>query len=554
MPKDSLSSKDIEKEIKTIKESPRYKDLRNSDIKKKLRIKRFLRSLKSEDIENYIFSKNCLIKEYPITWMKFSQSIEHLYYIVLQLMQDDFGMKVEKTLDTFTGSEISGVTGQLGNKQGIMQDRISNLIKSIAVLSREMFPILRNIRLLDERLKFYKDYYEMNDEWQTADLQLKNIWNTFVLGGAQSPSSVYGMAQQLQFTTLPTLFFNIAKPAGQSVNEFMETFGYKSKNPQYSRFLLNALAEKTSAFYNWLDNSFKELITRRKFLIQDLRRHYNVLKLNINWLIPYLKIERRSQNRTEKLDRADILSFVDQMLLEMEVVGKVASPDKKKTDPNVRAKNYYMVAHFEFRTRPQFQQQGAQGPSVTHLGRTEVQFKLYEWTAEQFEAYKLLNDIKNMEIVGDIVDSLYDIFDNYRVELEAYLGSKGEDLDIPGDPYLTEDEILEKQGIKSKSKDKKEEKKQDNILTPFLGVVKGGYEMMNILTFNAFQPSNFKGLFESVSGKKQDEEAKAEITKNKHKGAQSAAKKKSFGTFNKITEIYKKQLGLLAWKEKIMRD
>ena len=545
---DDLKKKDICKEIERIKSSPRFerKNVRHKDLKVNSRIKKFLGSLKSSEIEDFLGKP---IKKYPVTWIKFSQSIEHIYYIMLGIYRDDFGIKdIKKTLDTYTGSEISQVGNQLGQKQGIFQDRITNLLTGIGRMSREMFPILRNIRVIEERLAFYDSYFKLDENWETADLNLKNIWNSFVLGGVQSPQSIFGMAQQIQFTTLPTLFMNNHKPPHMSVKKFLESFGFKKKNPQYSVLLLNALAEKVSAYYNWLDNSYHELMQRKKFLIQDLRRHYNVLKLNIDWLLPYLKVERRLGSKTQRLSDPEILSFIDQMLMEMEIVARIDRPDDKKIHDKKEYKGFYFVSHFDFRTRPQ----ATQGGQVTHVGRTELIFNLYEWTDEQYEAYLLLNDVKNFELVGGFVDQLNDIFNNYKEELELVLASKGEDIDIPGTDYIKEDKLVEQAGLKNDDEDKKDEKK-DSIIEPFIGVFKGGFELINAMAGGNLDKETLKKTMSKLSGKTKKEEEK-EINDNQQSDFQDESRDKAYAQFNIMTELYKKKIGLISWAEIVLRD
>ena len=57
---------------------------------------------------------------------------------------------------------------------------------------------------------YYSDSYDADSKSrESAEITLKGIWVDMVEQGAKNPASVYGMAREVQFTTLPDLFFSI---------------------------------------------------------------------------------------------------------------------------------------------------------------------------------------------------------------------------------------------------------------------------------------------------------------------------------------------------------
>ena len=73
---------------------------------------------------------------------------------------------------------------------------------------KDLFHLVREIRILDERLGYYKDRQDMEKQGRdSAEITLKGIYVDMAEGGSKNQSSVFGMARELQFTSLPDLFF-----------------------------------------------------------------------------------------------------------------------------------------------------------------------------------------------------------------------------------------------------------------------------------------------------------------------------------------------------------
>ena len=87
---------------------------------------------------------------------------------------------------------------------------------------KELFQLVRELRILDERIAYYKGAEEqltkpLGQRRKSDEITLKGMFIDLVQGGAKSAASVYGMARELEFTTLPDLFFDA--PPFKSVDE-----------------------------------------------------------------------------------------------------------------------------------------------------------------------------------------------------------------------------------------------------------------------------------------------------------------------------------------------
>ena len=98
-------------------------------------------------------------------------------------MRYDLGYpQVDKIYDIFSSSESSAMFGNVAQKQGIQQDRAIQFLRSIGVMIKELFPLVRELRVLDERMELYKNW----DKSKSADITLKQHYVQFVEQGGQN--------------------------------------------------------------------------------------------------------------------------------------------------------------------------------------------------------------------------------------------------------------------------------------------------------------------------------------------------------------------------------
>ena len=169
-------------------------------------------------------------KRHLLIYENFGLSIEESYFWIRDFLAENGFPIVDKIVDTFTASEQSSFFGSSQQKLSIQQDRISSYLATIGKMVKEMFQVVREIKLLEEREELYKLAAGNAEKGikpdDGAEKTLKGTWIDFIDNGPQGvkASSIYGLASQLGYGSLPDLFF-AAPPAmkQKDVSKYVDT-------------------------------------------------------------------------------------------------------------------------------------------------------------------------------------------------------------------------------------------------------------------------------------------------------------------------------------------
>ena len=126
----------------------------------------------------------------------FKPNIEEVYYWLMNHAKYDFAYHtVDKITDIFAASEHSALFGVSQQRLGIQQDRVTQYMATIGKFIKELFQMVRELRVIDEKLEHYvKSWYTRKAKKENAyEISLKGMWIDLVEGGAKNPASVYGM-------------------------------------------------------------------------------------------------------------------------------------------------------------------------------------------------------------------------------------------------------------------------------------------------------------------------------------------------------------------------
>ncbi|MFH1053683.1 MAG: hypothetical protein V1740_04690 [Candidatus Woesearchaeota archaeon] len=355
------------------------------------------------------------INHYRLVNESFQISMEETYFWILDYIRDGVGFAIiHKITDTLTASEYSAFGGVAQQRISMQQEKVSQFMHSIAKLVKELFQLVRELRILDERIKHYVDSSDRsNPNFEDANVTLKGTFIDMVEGGAKNPSSVYGMAREVQFTTLPDLFFMTNVIRSEEIPGVINEL-------KFNRKVREVLRRKLYGFMKWKEMTEKELATRRKFTLQYLRQHFDVILMYMNWVKPYLKNIKRMQMDERKSDMPDIVSAFEGAMIETEFLA-LSKPKGNKT--------YYSVVdiHILYRIRPTLsynQEHYQRGP--IHVGRAEISFRSYAWTDKQIESYRKYRDDEVYDLIGMIDKNIKDAMDYLGDELKGYLAQAGE--------------------------------------------------------------------------------------------------------------------------------
>ncbi|MBW2966814.1 hypothetical protein KY342_06955 [Candidatus Woesearchaeota archaeon] len=361
------------------------------------------------------------IKRFRIIWEIFNMSMEESYYWTLDYIRQDLGFsKVYKTEDVFAAAENSAFFGVSQQRIGLQQDKVSQFLATIGKMVKELFQLVRELRIIDERMVYYNESF-MGVE--SAEITLKGIWIDMVEGGAKNPASVFGMAREVQFTSLPDLFFSTHPKKEEDVDDFVDT-----KRAGFNKLVRNALKRKLKTFLVWKERTYDELKTRRTFTLKYLRQHYDIIKMYMTWVRPYIRHIRRLSLDEEKTLTPDLITAFEGSMIEIEFLATKLPLDERTHKQN---KHMYscILSNFDFRTRPSmsYQQEGYQRGPI-HVGRLEWNIRGYIWNKKQIDSYVKMKEDQDMELLKSVSDSVRAAMDALGGELEKYLEQAGEEI------------------------------------------------------------------------------------------------------------------------------
>jgi hypothetical protein len=359
------------------------------------------------------------IKRYRIIWEIFNMSMEESYFWTLNYIRQDLGYPfLYKTEDVFAAAENSAFFGVSQQRIGLQQDKVSQFLATIGKMVKELFQLVRELRIIDERMVYYKESFA---GVESSEITLKGTWIDMVEGGAKNPSSVFGMAREVQFTSLPDLFFSTHPKTSKEVDEVVET-----QRAGFNKMVRNALKRKLKTFLVWKERTYDEIKTRRIFTLKYLRQHYDIIKMYMTWVRPYIRHIRRLTLDDEKTMTPDLISAFEGSMIEVEFLAT-----KLPVNPKNQKQNKHMyaciIAHFDFRTRPSmsYQQEGYQRGPI-HVGKMEWNMRGYMWTKEQIDDYVKMKKEQDIELMKSISESVKAAMEALGGELEKYLEQAAE--------------------------------------------------------------------------------------------------------------------------------
>ncbi len=467
---------------------------------------------------------------YRLISESFNMSLEETYYWFLNHLRQDQGFpRVDKIIDVFSASENSAFFGQSAQRLSIQEDRASSFLRGISELVRQLFQIVRELRIIDERLVPYSEWVKEGKDGKlikskSADVTLKGIFADFAenKGGQMQPGSLYHLAQTVGYASLPDLFFNTHVYRKEDVDKIVDSMKSFNNNVR------NVLKRKLYQFIVWKEKTEKELRRRRQFQIRYLRQHWATIKMYMAWTRPYLRHIKRLTMNENQLDSPDLIGAFETSMTEVEILA---------VKPLGKGMNACVLATFQFNTRPimQYRQEYQQGP--VHVGRVTVTLRAYGWTDEQIKNYNSYRMDEDFQLIGLVDESLRMAMDELAEDLEKYLNEEGKrifDEDVHSKFGSSSDSGSKSSSANKPSMSAKPSKAKvlrvgGSAVEPFVALFGGLWEL-----FSALIPINFKKPSKSPKPKFDD-------------GASKKAAKAAEGAMWQAYKNYKKSHGMLAW-------
>ncbi|MBI2548966.1 hypothetical protein HYW21_06460 [Candidatus Woesearchaeota archaeon] len=368
---------------------------------------------------------------YRLHFQSYNLSVEEPYFWILDYLRSEMGVyEIEKITDLFAASEHSAFFGNAQQRIGLQQDKVSQFLATIGKMVKELFQLVRELRVIDERLGYYDDSMTGSKSSESAEITLKGIWIDLVEQGSKNPASVYGMARELQFVTLPDLFFRYHPKNAAEVDAIVDKI-------EFNRKVREVLKRKLRSYMEWKIHTYTELKNKRKFTLKYLRQHYDVIRMYMTWVKPYLRNIRRLQMDYERTKSPDLIAAFEGSIIEIEIIAKKFPEYQPVKYREIKHNKYYYAAaifHFDFRTKPSmnYQQEGYQRGPI-HVGRFDLVVKGYAWKKKDIDNYKTMKEEEDFELLENIDASVKIAMEGLGDELKRYLKEAGEESAFVGD-------------------------------------------------------------------------------------------------------------------------
>ena len=418
----------IREQLEEIDKNPKIKDkdqvkldLIREESKKETNKEAFFRQIDNKLLEKFVGKP---IREFFVCREKYGEQVEPPYFWVLAWLRDDLKVKKEniiKVIDTYSASDTSAFMIKAGQSLAGVQSRITETLRMIGILSKELFKFAYEMKILEERLSLIYDAEKFAKEnpfkgdvnsppLNYSEMTLKDRYINLVEGGAKNPGSVYGLGSQVGFILVPDLFFRLDAFDEDDVTRVMKQL----QVAQLPTKVVEVVGRKLKAYQAWRTATKRQLEHRAAFLLTYLKQHYNAIKLQTQWLRPYLQSAKRLQWSMNLKDRPEIIAAMEQAVIEVEILAKL----KDKIGEHYPVFNMYMT----FQTFPETQYvPQARGEVTRHTGRFEIIMRGRSMTEDQITAYKIMKDKEEFEMIKDIDMNLQHAVSDFSESVQRYI-------------------------------------------------------------------------------------------------------------------------------------
>jgi hypothetical protein len=335
-------------------------------------IKEYKRLIKTKGLDEGIKkAKPKPSADYNLVYNSSSETLEPIYFWLLDLMNKFFGGDVKKIIDNFASSPGSGHFSEIQAKVSQMQQEASRVLGTVNNILKGVLNLIYDLKEFKIKLSHY-DSANSSDksEAEAGLLSLKQMWMDKV-DIQRGQGSINAMtAGNLNFITLRDAFL-IAK----SIKDIDDM----DLNERVKRILKPRIQE----FFEWKKRSEQEL--RKRFEIEKiyLKSQTNALKLNARWAKPYLKAAQQLAQNEKLSSQPELVNIFNTIFMQLILMAKNdVNVSQEITDKNLpynfrKIKNlrkYFGVVFVDFKFR------GIPGKAGQHYvfgGRADVTFKAY---------------------------------------------------------------------------------------------------------------------------------------------------------------------------------
>ena len=262
-----------------------------------------------KEVSPYYKAKGGPESSHTIVYQSPTETLEPLYFWVLDFVTHNLGFETEKIIDNFSSSPGSGHFGEMGQRASVMQQQGSKILADVNTVLRSVLNVIYDLKEFKIRLQSYDDLKSKdNSKSEAAKQSLKQIWLDKV-DINKGNSSVKAMALgQAGFQTLLDAFLVVSD---EKAAEKLDL------NDRVKRIVSTRIHE----FNIWVEQSEQELRKRYNMQRAYLGTQVSSLKLYSRWAKPYLKTAQDLEMKNTSREPALVKAF-NTILLELSILGK----------------------------------------------------------------------------------------------------------------------------------------------------------------------------------------------------------------------------------------
>ena len=116
------------------------------------------------------------VHAYRIIYESPNAAIEETYFWLLHHLKVDLGFSgVVKISDIFTASEMSAIGGTMQYRLAQQQEKAANYLRGISEMVKQLFQIVREVRILNEKLDYYEKSVTFTGTIENGQLTLSGL-------------------------------------------------------------------------------------------------------------------------------------------------------------------------------------------------------------------------------------------------------------------------------------------------------------------------------------------------------------------------------------------
>lgn len=370
------------------------------------------------------------IEQHKLGYDAVSESLEPVYFWLLDNLEEEYGAEPKKLIDTFASSYGSGHFSEMGQKSTTMQQQGMQMLGAANQVVKSIINLIYDLKDFKMRMELYdRRDSEKKEEKESALLSLKQLWLDTVdikRGNSSIKAMAISGANAPNFVTL--------------IDGFMAIIDLKTLHEQHEKGELDLndrvyrlLEQRFGEFEVWLKNSHEELKKRFEIERTYLKSQVATLKLYSRWAKPYLEAAKRLEQNASRT--AALVNSFNSSILELTLFSSKEHLVKEDVDRNrvprmylekVKTKYYEcVVVELKFTTIPErASQQGGYG----FRGRVAITFTSYSLSAEEIKLVEKAVEQDDFDgIFGAVSGATDETLGSLKTDLDELLGEKEEE-------------------------------------------------------------------------------------------------------------------------------